>query len=97
MGNETFGTSKYNGRDPFFIRLSNEYTPDMQGLKDIKIADRFVETVNEMTMAIMWNRYKMIYTIDTELAEALSKTSTRTGSDCASKLLTHSRSSVPPL
>ena len=74
VGNETFGTSRYNGRDPFFIKLSNEYTPDMQGLKDIKIADRFVETVNEMTMAIMWNRYKMIYTIDTELAEALSKT-----------------------
>lgn len=74
VANETFGTSKYNGRDPFFIRLNKEYTPKREDYKDAKVPDRFVEIVNEMTMAIMWNQFKMIYTIDTDLAVALSKT-----------------------
>lgn len=74
VGNETFGTSKYDGRDPFFIRLSKEYTPKKEDHKDAKVPDRFVEIVNEMTMAIMWNKFKMIYTLDPDLAEALSRT-----------------------
>lgn len=74
VANETFGTKKYDGTDPFFRKLSKEYTPKRDDHKDAKAPDRFVEIVNEMTMAIMWNKYKMIYSIDTELAEALSST-----------------------
>lgn len=74
VANETFGTTKYDGKNPFFINLSKEYTPKREDKKDAKMPDRFVETVNEMTMAIMWNQFKMIYTLDIELAEALSKT-----------------------
>lgn len=74
VANETFGTSKYDGRDPFFVRLSKEYTPKREDHKDVKVADRFVEIVNEMTMAIMWNKFKIIYTLDSDLAEALSRT-----------------------
>ena len=59
IGNGTFGTTKYDGRDPFFIRLSKEYTPKNEDHKDAKVfPDRFVEIVNEMTMAIMWNNFK---------------------------------------
>lgn len=74
VANETFGTAKYDGKNPFFINLSKEYTPKREDKKDAKMPDRFVETVNEMTMAIMWNQFKMIYTLDIEMAEALSKT-----------------------
>ena len=74
VANETFGTPVYNGKDPFFIKLSKDYIPKRKDKKDDKIADIFVELVNEMTSAILWNQYKIIYTLDRELAEALSKT-----------------------
>lgn len=74
VANDTFGTPVYNGKDPFFIELSKEYVAKREDKKDAKGADIFVELVNEMTSAILWNRYKIIYTLDNELAEALSKT-----------------------
>ena len=74
VANETFGTTKYDGQNAFFIELNKEYIPTRDDHKDARMPDRFVETVNEMTMAIMWNQFKMIYTLDSELAEALSKT-----------------------
>lgn len=74
VANETFGTTQYDGIDPFWVKLSKEYTPKREDYADAKLADRFVEIVNEMTMAIMWDRFRMIYTLDPDLAEALSKT-----------------------
>ena len=72
--NETFGTPFYDGKDPFFVQLSKEYVSKREDRMDAKAADTFVELVNEMTSAIVWNQYKIIYTLDRELAEALSKT-----------------------
>lgn len=74
VANETFGTTKYDGQNPFFIELNKEYIPTRDDHKDAKMPDHFVEIVNEMTMTIMWNQFKMIYTLDSELVEALSKT-----------------------
>lgn len=74
VANETFGTKLYNGIDPFWKKMSDEYTPQREDNADAKVADRFVEIVNQMTMAILWSQYKMIYTLDPDLADALSKT-----------------------
>ena len=54
--------------------MSDEYIPQREDNADAKVADRFVEIVNQMTMAILWSQYKMIYTLDPDLADALSKT-----------------------
>ena len=61
VANETFGTKLYNGIDPFWKKMSDEYTPQREDNADAKVADRFVEIVNQMTMAILWSQYKMIY------------------------------------
>lgn len=74
VANETFGTKLYNGTDPFWKKISEAYTPHREDHADAKAVDRFVEIVNQMTTAILWNQYKIIYTLDPDLADALLKT-----------------------